>query len=71
MEVSEQVIPSRVKGFREEKAWSRSELARRAGIVSTTVTRMEAGLPTRKEKRLRVARALGKGYNTVFPNDED
>ncbi len=60
-----------VRTIREDLAWPKAELARKAVIALGTLDRMEDGLPTRKYCRTRVARALGKPFQTVFPNDRD
>ncbi len=60
---------NKVKELREGNAWRISELAKKAGVVSQTVSKMEKGLPTSRGSRLKVARALGKKYKDVFPSD--
>ncbi len=45
-----------------------AELARRAGLAPQTVAKMEKGLPTRKNSELKVAKALMKQYEEVFPS---
>ena len=57
---------TRVRDFREANAWSIAELARRAGIVPQTVSKMERGLPTNRNSQLKVAKALGKKHEEVF-----
>jgi len=44
-----------------------SELARRAGLTPQTIAKMEKGLSTRKNSELKVAKALQKTYEEVFP----
>jgi DNA-binding XRE family transcriptional regulator len=66
-----EATPNRVKELREEKVWTKAELARRAGVAPQTLDNIERGLPTRKDRRLAVARALEKSYQNVFPNRED
>ena len=58
---------NRVKKFRESIPLSISELARKAEITPQTVAKMEKGLPTRKNSELKVAKALQKTYEEVFP----
>jgi DNA-binding XRE family transcriptional regulator len=60
-------VRNRVKELREAKAWSVSRLAREAGVVSATVSNMEKGIPTRRDSQLKVAKALGKRHEEVFP----
>ncbi|MEE9934511.1 MAG: helix-turn-helix domain-containing protein [Deltaproteobacteria bacterium] len=58
---------NRVKKYRESIPLSISELAREAGLTPQTVAKMEKGLPTRKNSELKVAKALQKSYEDVFP----
>ncbi len=44
-----------------------SELAREAGLTPQTVAKMEKGMPTRKNSELKVAKALQKSHEEVFP----
>lgn len=62
---------NKVKHFREAVPMSIAELARRAGLATQTITKMEKGLPTRKTSELKVAKALQKSYEEVFSSDED
>jgi DNA-binding XRE family transcriptional regulator len=64
-------VRNRVKELREARAWTKAELARRAGVASQTLDRIEGYLTTRKDRRLAVAKALEKPYEQVFPNDHD
>ncbi len=64
-------VTNRVKELREARAWTKAELARRAGIASQTLNRIEGSLSTRKDRRLAVAKALEKPYEQVFPNNHD
>jgi len=61
--------PNRVKEFRRRLAWTRAQLARKADMAVGTVQRMEEGLPTREDRRLAIAKALGQPYETLFPDD--
>jgi DNA-binding XRE family transcriptional regulator len=56
-----------VKKYRETIPLSISELARRAGLTPQTLSKMEKGLSTRKNSELKVAKALQKPYEEVFP----
>lgn len=58
---------NRVKKFREAIPLSISELARKAELTPQTIAKMEKGLPTRKNSELKVAKALQKSYEEVFP----
>jgi DNA-binding XRE family transcriptional regulator len=58
---------NQVKIFRETIPLSISELARRAGLTPQTLSKMEKGLSTRKNSELKVAKALQKPYEEVFP----
>jgi len=57
---------NRVKELREANAWSISGLARRAGIVPQTVSKMEKGISTSRNSQLKIAKALGKKHEEVF-----
>ncbi|MEN6467948.1 MAG: helix-turn-helix domain-containing protein [Smithella sp.] len=58
---------NRVKIFRESIPLSVSQLARKAELTPQTIAKMEKGLPTRKNSELKVAKALQKTYEEVFP----
>jgi len=58
---------NRVRKFRESIPLSISELARKAELTPQTIAKMEKGLPTRKNSELKVAKALQKSYEEVFP----
>jgi DNA-binding XRE family transcriptional regulator len=60
---------NKVKQYRESIPLSIAELARRAGLAPQTITKMENGLPTRKNSELKVAKALQKRYEEVFISD--
>ncbi len=57
----------RVKKIREAIPLSMAELARKAGLTPQTIAKMEKGLSTRKNSELKVAKALQKPYEEVFP----
>jgi DNA-binding XRE family transcriptional regulator len=61
------VKKNQVKKFREEIPLSISELARKAELTPQTIAKMEKGLSTRKNSELKVAKALQKKYEEVFP----
>ena len=58
---------NQVKKFREEIPLSISELARKAELTPQTIAKMEKGLSTRKNSELKVAKALQRPYEEVFP----
>ena len=58
---------NKVRKFREAIPLSVSELARRAELTPQTIAKMEKGLPTRKNSKLKVAKALKKSFIEVFP----
>ena len=60
--------PNRVKEFREDKTWSIAELSRQSGVAYQTIKKMEQGIPTTRNCRLKVAKALDKKHDVVFPN---
>ena len=63
------LVKNRVKEFREFNAWSIAELARRAELVPQTISKMERGTPTSRNSKLKVAKALGKSFEEVFPDN--
>jgi DNA-binding XRE family transcriptional regulator len=64
----ENIKKNKVKKFRESIPLSVSKLARKTELTPQTVAKMEKGLPTRKNSELKVAKALQKAYEDVFPN---
>jgi len=65
--MSDNIRKNHVKKFRENIPLSISELARKAGLTPQTISKMEKGLSTRKNSELKVAKALQKPYEEVFP----
>jgi len=63
----ENLRKNKVRKFRESIPLSISELARKAELTPQTIAKMEKGLPTRKNSELKVAKALQKSYEEVFP----
>lgn len=59
---------NRVVELRRELAWTRTELARQAGVALATVVRMETGQVTREDSKLKISKALGRSYGYVFPS---
>jgi len=62
---------NKIRQLREAIPISTAELARRAGLAPQTVAKMEKDLPTRRNSKLRVAKALQKKYKEVFISDVD
>ena len=58
---------NREKKFRETIPLSIAELARKSELTPQTIAKMEKGLSTRKNSELKVAKALQKPYEEVFP----
>ena len=65
--MAENIQKNKVKKFREAIPLSVSELARKAELTPQTIAKMEKGLTTRKNSELKVAKALQKQYEEVFP----
>jgi DNA-binding XRE family transcriptional regulator len=65
------ISSNRVKEFREMAALSIAELARRAGLVPQTISKMEKGISTSRNSKLKVAKALGKKFEEVFPSNDN
>jgi len=65
--MAENMKKNKVKIFREAIPLSLSELARKAELTPQTIAKMEKGLSTRKNSELKVAKALQKQYEEVFP----
>jgi len=61
---------NRVREFRELNAWSIAELARMAELVPQTISKMEKGIKTSRNSKLKVAKALGKKPEEVFPSND-
>ncbi|MGP8002237.1 MAG: helix-turn-helix transcriptional regulator [Smithella sp.] len=62
---------NKIRQLREAIPLSISKLAGMAGLAPQTITKMEKGLPTRRNSELKVAKALQKKYEEVFISDED
>ncbi|MCD6429626.1 MAG: helix-turn-helix transcriptional regulator [Deltaproteobacteria bacterium] len=57
---------NKVQDLRETNAWSIAELARKAGLAPQTVSKMEKGVKTAKNSKLKVAKALGVQFDDLF-----
>jgi DNA-binding XRE family transcriptional regulator len=66
--MSTTITKNKVKTFREANPWSVAELAKRADVVPQTVSKMEKGIPTSRNSQLKVAKALGRKHEEVFPS---
>ena len=62
---------NKIRQLREAIPLSMAELARKAELAPQTITKMEKGLPTRKNSELKVAKALQMKYEDVFISDVD
>jgi DNA-binding XRE family transcriptional regulator len=65
--MTDNIKKNQVKKFRETIPLSISELARKAGLTPQTISKMEKGVSTRKNSELKVAKALQKPHEEVFP----
>ncbi|MBN2808145.1 MAG: helix-turn-helix transcriptional regulator [Deltaproteobacteria bacterium] len=59
---------NKVQDLREHNAWSIAELARKAELAPQTVSKMEKGVKTAKNSKLKVAKALGVQFDEIFPD---
>jgi DNA-binding XRE family transcriptional regulator len=53
------VLGNNVQRFREELMMSKAELARKAGLSTLTIDRVEAGRPCRLDTKRKILLALG------------
>jgi DNA-binding XRE family transcriptional regulator len=53
------VASNQIKKFREDLMMSKAELARKAGLSTLTVDRVEAGRPCRLDTKRKIVLALG------------
>lgn len=70
---STKVAPNNVRKFRMERMMSKAELARRAGISTLTVDRVERGMNCRMDTKRKILEALElkpSDRKTVFPEDD-
>ena len=62
-----------VRKIRVERMMSKAELARRAGVSTLTIDRVERGLPCRMDTKRKILEALGHGPSDrvlVFGEDD-
>lgn len=53
------MAPNNVQRFREELMMSKAELARKAGLSTLTIDRVESGRPCRLDTKRKILLALG------------
>jgi DNA-binding XRE family transcriptional regulator len=53
------LVTNRLKEVRENRLISKSELARKAGISTLTIARIERGEPCRKDTKRKILEAFG------------
>jgi DNA-binding XRE family transcriptional regulator len=66
------LVPNRLKEVRENLLVCKSELARKAGISTLTISRIERGTPCRQETKRKILAALGftpLDKDKVFPEN--
>ena len=56
---TEKTTPNNVRKIRMERMMSKAELARRAGVSTLTIDRVENGLPCRMDTKRKILEALG------------
>ena len=67
------IVANRVRKIRTEKMLSKAELARRAGMSTLTIDRVERGMPCRMDTKRKIIEALGLGPSDrvmVFGEDD-
>ena len=66
------MVSNRLKEIRESRLISKAELARKAGISTLTIARIEQGEPCRQETKRKILAALGISTfdrEKVFPEN--
>jgi DNA-binding XRE family transcriptional regulator len=74
MELGVKVAKNNVKRLREAQLMSKAELARKAGVSTLTIDRVESGKDCRMDTKRKIILALGfklSEKNKVFMDDED
>ncbi len=64
---------NRLRAFRESQLLTKAELARKAGISTLTIDRIEAGYPCRMDTKRKIILALGlkiSDKNKIFQDNE-
>jgi len=67
------LVANRLKEVRENRLISKSELARKAGISTLTIARIERGEPCRKDTKRKILAAFGLKpleKDKVFPETD-
>jgi len=67
-------VKNNVRKMRTERMMSKAELARRAGMSTLTIDRVERGLPCRMDTKRKILEALGLKPTdrvAVFGDEED
>lgn len=59
---------NKVKKLREQKAWTKTELAKAAGLSHKTISSMENFIKTSRNSKLKVAKALEVDIEELFEN---
>jgi predicted transcriptional regulator len=66
--------PNHVRRYRVERMMSKAELARRAGVSTLTIDRVERGMSCRMDTRRKILEALGfmpADRARVFPGPQE
>jgi transcriptional regulator with XRE-family HTH domain len=66
------LVANRLREVREKRLISKSELARKAGISTLTIARIEQGESCRQETKRKILAALGLNHSDkdkVFPDN--
>lgn len=74
MELGVKVAKNNVRRLREAQLMSKAELARKAGVSTLTIDRVESGKDCRMDTKRKIILALGfklSEKNKVFMDDED
>ena len=67
-------LRNNVKRLREDRLLTKAELARKAGVSTLTIDRVEAGQPCRMDTKRKIILALGMTVaekDQVFARDEE
>jgi DNA-binding XRE family transcriptional regulator len=67
-------LKNNVKRLREDRLLTKAELARKAGVSTLTIDRVEAGLPCRMDTKRKIILALGMTVaekDKVFVREDD
>jgi len=68
------MVKNHLRHFRERQLLTKAELARRAGISTLTIDRIEAGAPCRIDTKRKIILALGLKVtqkSKIFASDSD